>query len=208
LPLKRGIDLIVSIIILIVSLPLWLAIAFISRLDSLGPVFYRQKRMGKDGQEFLMWKFRTMVPEAEKIQKKLPNQADGCLFKMDDDPRLTRLGKFLRKSGLDELPQLINVLKGEMSLVGPRPLPTTDLDPKILAHQNPIKHHWQERLKILPGITGYWQVYELNKLSFTQMLIDDRYYLEHWSIWLDLKIIFKTFKVKSKEALAWLVRRN
>ena len=168
---------------------LFALIAVVIRLDSKGKVFYRQKRLGKDGLPFTIYKFRTMYQDADELGAALRHQQDreGLLFKDLNDPRLTRVGRWLRQNSLDELPQLINILRGEMALVGPRPLPQEDTR---------YYEDWQwGRLTVMPGLTGLWQVSGRSRLSAEQMVRLDLYYIEHWSPFLDLFIIAKTFWV-------------
>jgi exopolysaccharide biosynthesis polyprenyl glycosylphosphotransferase len=183
---KRLFDLVVSSLVLIVGLPLWLLIAAAIKLDSRGPVFYRDRRIGLGEQDFEMIKFRTMLAGAEQLQTKLEtrNEASGPLFKIRDDPRLTRVGAVLRRLSLDEVPQALNVLRGEMSLVGPRPLPVRDFDKLEAWHR--------KRYLVLPGITGLWQISGRSELTFDDLVRLDFYYLENWSIWLDITILLKT----------------
>ncbi|MBA2750467.1 MAG: exopolysaccharide biosynthesis polyprenyl glycosylphosphotransferase [Tatlockia sp.] len=192
---KRSIDLCCSIILSIIILPVYLVIALIIKLDSSGVVFFKQERIGLHGQKFKIWKFRTMVSNAEKMQKDLEAKneiKDGILFKMKNDPRITRVGKFLRAYSLDELPQLLNVIIGEMSLVGPRPLPIRDVEKFQISHQ--ISH--LIRQEVLPGITGLWQVSGRSNINnFEDAVKLDINYIENWSLFLDLTILFKTFKV-------------
>ena len=188
---KRGLDIGVSSVLLVVgAIPGLLLLATI-KLDSRGPVFFKQPRVGKNGRRFLMYKFRTMVADADELLRGLEERnekgTDGQLFKMKDDPRITRVGRFLRKWSLDELPQVINVYKGEMSLVGPRP-------PLPREVENYSPEHFC-RLKGLPGMTGLWQVSGRSDLSFDEMVKLDKYYLDNWSVGLDLSIILKTFYV-------------
>lgn len=183
---KRGFDLLVSALVLLVGLPLWLLIALAIKLDSRGPVFFVDRRIGVGEKEFGMLKFRTMVVGALARQPELEseNEAEGALFKMRDDPRVTRVGRFLRRFSLDEIPQVGNVLKGEMSLVGPRPLPLRDY--KLL-------EDWHlRRYGVLPGMTGLWQISGRSGLSFDELVRLDFTYIENWSIWLDISIIVKT----------------
>ncbi|MBA3923852.1 MAG: sugar transferase, partial [Nostocaceae cyanobacterium] len=171
--------------------PLYLCIALLIKLDSPGPIFYKQTRIGLHGHPFKVWKFRTMVMNADKLQKELEarnEMQDGVLFKMKDDPRITTLGKFLRRYSLDEIPQLFNVLFGEMSLVGPRPLPTRDVEKFS-------KHHFI-RHEILPGITGLWQVSGRSDIiDFEKVIRLDVTYMENWSLSLDLQILLQTVRV-------------
>ncbi|HZF58325.1 MAG TPA: sugar transferase [Rubrobacter sp.] len=184
--LKRTLDVAVSVVGLALLSPLFLAVAIAIRLDSPGPVLFRQKRVGADEKVFLCYMFRSMQEEAERRQRELEtlNEAQGPVFKMRDDPRVTRVGRFLRRWSVDELPQLVNVLKGEMSLVGPRPLPVRDFLRMEEAHKR--------RLGAVPGMTGYWQTSGRSDLSFEEMVRLDLYYIENWSLSFDLKIILKT----------------
>jgi exopolysaccharide biosynthesis polyprenyl glycosylphosphotransferase len=184
--LKRTLDAVVSVVGLALLSPLFLAVAVAIRLDSPGPVLFRQKRVGADEKVFLCYMFRSMQEEAERRQRELEalNEAQGPVFKMRDDPRVTRVGRFLRRWSIDELPQLVNVFKGEMSLVGPRPLPVRDFLRMEEAHKR--------RLGAVPGMTGYWQTSGRSDLSFEEMVRLDLYYIENWSLSFDLKIILKT----------------
>jgi exopolysaccharide biosynthesis polyprenyl glycosylphosphotransferase len=183
---KRVFDLVVSTLVLVVGLPLWLLIAAAIKLDSRGPVFYRDRRIGLAEQEFGMIKFRTMRAGAQELQASLEtrNEASGALFKMRVDPRVTRVGAVLRRLSLDEVPQVLNVIRGEMSLVGPRPLPVRDYDRLESWHR--------KRYLVLPGITGLWQISGRSALTFDDLVRLDFYYLENWSIWLDVTILLKT----------------
>jgi len=183
---KRVFDLAVATLVVLIGLPLWLAIALAIKLDSRGPVFYRDRRIGLAEREFGMIKFRTMLHGAEQLQTRLErrNEASGALFKIRDDPRVTRVGALLRRLSLDELPQALNVLRGEMSLVGPRPLPIRDYDKLEAWHR--------KRYLVLPGITGLWQISGRSELTFDDLVRLDFYYLENWSIWLDITILLKT----------------
>lgn len=184
--IKRFMDLIGGLIAAIVAAPLMLLIAMLIRIDSPGPVIFRQKRIGRGGNTFVVFKFRTMRVGAEEEQQKLSslNEADGPLFKIRNDPRHTRIGRWLRRISLDELPQLLNVLRGEMSLVGPRPPMVSEVE------------HYQDwhkqRLQVSPGLTGLWQVSGRSELSFDEQCMLDIYYIENWSPWLDLWIMLKT----------------
>lgn len=188
---KRCFDFLASVLFLAVTFPIYLAIALLIKLDSPGPVFFRQTRIGLQNRPFRVWKFRTMVENASELQKELESKnenRDGVLFKMKDDPRVTRVGKFLRRYSLDELPQIFNVLVGEMSFVGPRPLPTRDVE-KFSEHDF-IRH------AVLPGITGMWQVSGRSDIvNFEEVLRLDMVYIKDWSLWLDLKIILQTVRV-------------
>jgi lipopolysaccharide/colanic/teichoic acid biosynthesis glycosyltransferase len=156
------------------------------KLDSRGPIFFVDRRIGVGEREFGMLKFRTMVAGAEALQPGLEdeNEAEGALFKIREDPRVTRVGKLLRRLSLDEIPQVVNVLKGEMSLVGPRPLPLRDYR---------LLQDWHRtRYRVLPGMTGLWQISGRSGLTFDDLVRLDFTYLENWSIWLDISIIAKT----------------
>jgi exopolysaccharide biosynthesis polyprenyl glycosylphosphotransferase len=189
--LKRTFDLTTAVLLLIVFAPIYAAIALLIKLDSPGPVFYRQTRVGLHGTYFKAWKFRTMVVNADQLQKQLEAQnemKDGILFKLKDDPRITRVGKILRQYSLDELPQLFNVLLGEMSLVGPRPLPVRDVEK--------FSQHHYVRHEVLPGITGLWQVSGRSNIDdFENVIHLDLAYIQNWSLGLDLRILLKTVKV-------------
>ncbi len=183
---KRSFDLVVSGVLVVVGLPLWLLIALAIKLDSRGPILYRDVRVGVGEREFGMLKFRTMVADAAEQQPSLEeqNEAEGALFKIRDDPRVTRVGRALRRLSIDELPQLLNVLRGQMSLVGPRPLPRRD-------HELLADWHRARNL-VLPGMTGLWQISGRSGLSFEDLVRLDFTYLENWSIWLDITILAKT----------------
>ena len=184
--LKRTFDLAVSVLVVVIGLPLWLAIAAAIKLDSRGPVFFRDRRVGLDEREFEMIKFRTMYEDAPARQARLEaaNEAEGALFKLRDDPRVTRVGRFLRRFSLDEAPQVLNVLRREMSLVGPRPLPIRDYE---------LLEPWhRKRYLVLPGMTGLWQIAGRADLGFDDLVRLDFYYLENWSIWLDISILLRT----------------
>jgi exopolysaccharide biosynthesis polyprenyl glycosylphosphotransferase len=184
--LKRTFDLAASVAVLVAGLPLWLLIAAGVTLTSPGPVFYRDRRVGLGEREFGMLKFRTMYADAAEHQAYLEhvNEASGPLFKMRRDPRVTPLGALLRRFSLDEVPQLLNVLRGEMSLVGPRPLPLRDFDQ--------LEDWHRKRYNVLPGITGLWQISGRSNLSFDDLVRLDFYYLENWSLWMDISILVKT----------------
>ena len=184
--LKRAFDIAVSVLVALLGLPIWLLLALAIKLDSRGPVFYVDHRVGVGERDFPMFKFRTMVSGAERLQVELEelNEAGGALFKIRDDPRVTRVGGLLRRLSLDELPQVLNVLRGEMSLVGPRPLPLRDY--------RRLEDWHRQRYNVLPGITGLWQISGRSNLTFDDLVRLDFYYLESWSIWLDISIIVKT----------------
>lgn len=182
--LKRGLDLLISFFGLLILAPVFLLIALAIKLDSPGPVFFRQERVGKNERLFKIFKFRTMVEGAQ--------EKGAGVFVEEEDPRITRTGKFLRNTSLDELPQLINILKGEMSLVGPRP---------TLRYQVENYDERQKgRLKVRPGVTGWAQVHGRSALSWPERIELDLWYIENWSWWLDLKILFKTARVALKKA--------
>ena len=183
---KRTLDLILSAVGLLVSLPVWLLVAAAIKLTSPGPVLFHQERVGRHGERFTMLKFRTMVLDAERRLEALRdrNEADGVLFKLRQDPRVTSIGRWLRRWSLDELPQLVNILKGEMSVVGPRP----PLPQEVAAYED-----WQlDRLEVPPGLTGLWQVNGRSRLTFDEYVRLDLYYIENWSLAYDLFIIAKT----------------
>jgi exopolysaccharide biosynthesis polyprenyl glycosylphosphotransferase len=183
---KRTFDLAVSALVVVAGLPLWLTIAAAIKLTSRGPVFYRDPRIGLGERTFGMFKFRTMVEGAAERQAELEraNEAEGALFKIRDDPRVTPVGALLRRLSIDELPNMLNVLRGEMSLVGPRPLPLRD---------HALLDDWhRKRSHVLPGMTGLWQISGRSDLSFDDLVRLDFYYLENWSIWLDISILAKT----------------
>jgi exopolysaccharide biosynthesis polyprenyl glycosylphosphotransferase len=183
---KRGFDIVVSFLVVLLGLPFWVAIAIAIKLTSKGPVFYRDQRVGLNEREFGMIKFRTMYADAAERQAELEgaNEAEGALFKLRDDPRVTPVGRFLRRLSIDEVPQVLNVLRGQMSLVGPRPLPLRDFE---------LLEPWhRKRYLVLPGMTGLWQVAGRADLGFDDLVRLDFYYLENWSIWLDISILFRT----------------
>jgi len=183
---KRSFDIVVSTVVVVVGLPVWGAIAAAIKLTSAGPVFYRDQRIGLGDRPFGMMKFRTMYADAADRQAALEaeNEASGPLFKIKDDPRVTRIGRVLRRFSLDEMPQVLNVLWGEMSLVGPRPLPIRDYEQ--------LQEWHRKRYLVLPGMTGLWQVSGRIDLSFDDLVRLDFYYIENWSIWLDISILAKT----------------
>jgi lipopolysaccharide/colanic/teichoic acid biosynthesis glycosyltransferase len=184
--LKRGFDLIGATLGLIVLAPLMAMIAIAIKLDSRGPIIFRQPRMGKDDEIFRIFKFRTMVADADAQRAALAhrNEAGNGLFKIEDDPRITRVGRFLRRTSLDELAQLLNVLRGDMSLVGPRPL-VLDEDCRI--------EGWQRRRMMLPpGATGMWQILGSARIPMSEMVKIDYLYGANWSLWLDIKILLRT----------------
>lgn len=183
---KRVIDAAVSLLVLILLFPLMAVIAVLIKLTSPGPIFFTQKRVGMNQRQFKLYKFRSMVADAEERKLALQhlNERDGPAFKMENDPRTTKIGSFIRKTSIDELPQLFNVLSGEMSLVGPRPpLP-----------EEVKRYEWlfRKRLSVKPGVTCIWQISGRNNISFERWMKMDHEYIENWSLWLDLKILVKT----------------
>jgi exopolysaccharide biosynthesis polyprenyl glycosylphosphotransferase len=189
--IKRIFDFCCAALFIVFASPIYLLIALLIKLDSPGPIFYKQTRIGLHSKPFKVWKFRTMVTNADKLQRELEamnESKDGILFKIKNDPRITRVGRILRQYSLDELPQIFNVLLGEMSFVGPRPLPTRDVD-KFAEHHF-IRH------EVLPGITGMWQVSGRSDIdNFEDVVRLDLSYIENWSLWLDLRILLQTFNV-------------
>lgn len=187
---KRLLDLVVSILGLILFSPLFVVVALVIKLeDPTGPIFFRQLRVGENGRTFSMYKFRSMVHNADALIDTLVEQNDveGAMFKMKNDPRVTRVGTLIRKTSIDEFPQLINVLKGEMSLVGPRP----PLPREVIIYTN----FDMQRLFIKPGCTGLWQVSGRSLLSFEEMVKLDLHYIKNRSLLLDFTLILKTFRV-------------
>jgi exopolysaccharide biosynthesis polyprenyl glycosylphosphotransferase len=184
--IKRGFDLAGSGALLVLLSPLFLAIAVTIRVTSAGSVFFRQTRVGRDGRPFQMLKFRSMVVDAEERKRSLweLNEADG-LFKIDNDPRVTRIGRLLRRTWLDELPQLLNVWRGEMSLVGPRPL--------VLDEDQLIQGWYRKRLDLTPGMTGPWQILGAARVPLREMVAIDYLYVANWSLWGDVKVLLRTF---------------
>lgn len=185
---KRAFDFVTSLLLLLVLSPILIGLALAVRLDSKGPIFFRQTRVGVNGTLFKMTKFRSMVVDAEAQLAKLEraNEGSGVLFKMKDDPRITKVGKFIRRYSLDELPQLFDVLLGHMSLVGPRP----PLPKEVEAYE----HHVHRRLNVKPGITGPWQVGGRSNLSWEESVRKDLYYVENWSLSGDLVILLRTVR--------------
>jgi exopolysaccharide biosynthesis polyprenyl glycosylphosphotransferase len=184
--LKRSFDIAVASFVTLLGLPAWLTLAGLVKVTSPGPVFYRQERVGKGGETFKMYKFRTMVVDADKRMAELreQNEADGPIFKIKHDPRVTSVGRWMRKFSLDEFPQLLNVLKGEMSLVGPRPPLPSEADAYT-------ERHWR-RLEVLPGMTGLWQVSGRSDLTFEEMIRLDLYYIQNWSVRFDVTMLLRT----------------
>ena len=187
---KRLFDVIASTIAVVLLSPVFLIIAICIKVnDPKGPVFYSQTRVGKDGKQFKMFKFRSMVTNADELLAKLQaqNEIDGAMFKMKNDPRITKVGRVIRKYSLDELPQLINVIGGSMSTVGPRP--------PLVSEVEQYTAYDQQRLMVKPGATGMWQVGGRNDVDFAEMVELDLTYIQERSVWLDLKIMFETVKV-------------
>jgi exopolysaccharide biosynthesis polyprenyl glycosylphosphotransferase len=186
--LKRALDLVVALPALIVTAPLMLGVAVAIKLDSKGPVLFRQDRVGRRGREFRLLKFRTMQADAESRREALMAESrDPDWLLLDRDPRISRIGRFLRRVSLDELPQLINVVRGEMSMVGPRPLMEDD-DRRV--------HGWaRSRLDLTPGLTGLWQVLGRTSIPFEEMVKLDYLYVSNWSLWEDIRLILRTFSV-------------
>jgi exopolysaccharide biosynthesis polyprenyl glycosylphosphotransferase len=183
---KRSFDIIVSTVILVLTSPAWLVVAALVKATSPGPVFFRQVRTGRNEQPFNMMKFRTMVRDAESLRSEFDhlNEVDGPLFKIQDDPRVTRVGRFLRRTSLDEFPQLINVWKGDMSLVGPRPF--------VVSEAMKIEGWARKRFEARPGMTGLWQVSGRNELSHLELCRLDYLYVASWSFWWDMQILWQT----------------
>jgi lipopolysaccharide/colanic/teichoic acid biosynthesis glycosyltransferase len=183
---KRAFDLVGASLGLLAISPLMIAFAIAIKLDSRGPVFFRQLRVGKHGRRFEMLKFRTMVLEADAMKDSLRelNEAQEGLFKIAEDPRVTRVGRFLRRTALDELPQLFNIVGGEMSLVGPRPL--------VIEEDRRIEGWHRRRLELMPGMTGPWQILGPARVPLKEMVALDYLYVANWSLWTDVKILLRT----------------
>ena len=184
--LKKILDIAVSGGALILLSPLMVAIAIAIKVTSRGPIFFSQERVGMNQRKFRLYKFRSMVIDAEELKKGLAdlNEQDGCAFKIKNDPRVTRVGSFLRRTSLDEFPQLLNVLRGEMSLVGPRP----PLPDEVSRYQ----WNFRRRLSVKPGITCFWQISGRNNISFNRWVEMDKDYIDNWSLLLDIKILLRT----------------
>lgn len=186
--IKRFFDFILSLIAIILLLPVFLIIAIAIKLDSKGPVFFKHKRIGKNGKMIGVYKFRSMVINAEELMKNFTKEQKEEYeknFKLDNDPRITKVGKFLRKSSLDELPQLLNILIGNMSIVGPRPIVTKELEK--------YGNQKDKFLSVTPGLTGFWQASGRSDVDYDERIKMELYYVDHCSLWLDFKIILKTF---------------
>ncbi|HYE74229.1 MAG TPA: sugar transferase [Blastocatellia bacterium] len=184
---KRTFDILIALALLPLLLPIFLLVAIVIKLDSSGPVFFIQKRIGYKRRRFQLYKFRTMVAGAEEMLKEIEhlNEKEWPIFKIKNDPRMTRVGKWLRRTSIDELPQFINVIKGDLSLVGPRPMSVRDV--------MGLGEDWPERrFSVKPGMTGLWQVSGRSNLSFNQWMQLDLEYVDKWSFALDLKILLKT----------------
>jgi len=185
--IKRTLDILISLTLILLLAPVLLIVAALIKLSSKGPIFFRQKRLGLNKRVFSIYKFRSMVPNAEEMITALEelNEVSGPVFKIKNDPRITPIGKFMRRTSIDELPQLLNILKGEMSLVGPRPLPVRDYEG--------FNQDWQlRRFSVRPGITCLWQVNGRSAIPFEQWMRLDLQYMDEWSLWLDLKILART----------------
>lgn len=207
--LKSILDFFIAIILLLPAVFFSIVVGVIIKLDSKGPIFFKQERYGKENRIFSMYKFRTMVEDAEEQRESLErkNEAKGFLFKLTADPRETKFGRKLRSIGLDEVPQIFNVLKGEMSFIGPRPLPTNDIDfEKLKENQNQYRQ-WEIRKKMRPGITGLWQV-NPGDHSFEEMLNMDERYVTKYSYVSDLNIFFKTIMMALRGVLPKLFVRT
>jgi exopolysaccharide biosynthesis polyprenyl glycosylphosphotransferase len=183
---KRAFDVAGATACLLAMAPLMVVVALAIKLESRGPVFFRQQRVGRHGSRFQMVKFRTMVDDAEALKASLADRNEACegLFKIADDPRVTRVGRLLRTSALDELPQLLNVLRGEMSLVGPRPL--------VIEEDQRIEGWHRRRLELTPGMTGQWQILGATRVPMREMVAIDYLYVANWSLWTDVKILLRT----------------
>ena len=182
-------DIVFSIFLLTVLSPIMLIIALIIKLTSKGPIMFKQNRSGLNGRQFTLYKFRSMIVGAEVKKRELmrANEMDGPVFKIKHDPRITTIGRIIRKTSMDELPQLFNVLKGDMSIVGPRPPLPVEVE---------LYQLWQRRrLSLKPGLTCIWQVSGRNNIKFERWMEMDLEYIDNWSLWLDLKILFRTFFV-------------
>jgi exopolysaccharide biosynthesis polyprenyl glycosylphosphotransferase len=190
---KRILDIVVSGTLIVLLTPVFLVICLAIKLGSKGPVLFVQDRIGLNKRRFPLYKFRTMVTDAEARQGDLEhlNEASGPVFKIENDPRITQLGSFLRRSSLDELPQLTNVFLGDMSLVGPRPLPVRDYEG--------FNEDWhRRRFSVRPGLTCLWQIQGRSRVTFERWMELDMQYIDEWSLWLDIKILAKTVPVVIK----------
>lgn len=186
---KRTMDIVCSLTGLIILSPIFLIVGIIIKIETQGPILFSQERIGIFGKKFRMYKFRSMVVNAEDLKEKLSdkNEMSGPMFKMKEDPRVTKVGKFIRKTSIDEIPQLINILKGEMSLVGPRP--------SLPKEVKEFEKWMMERLEVKPGLTCYWQVSGRNDIDFNDWMKLDIKYVRERSLLIDIKLVFKTFFV-------------
>lgn len=186
---KRALDVIASFLGLVILSPILLIVAILIKLESKGPAIFAQSRIGLNGKEFKMYKFRSMVQNAEELKEKLAkqNEMSGPMFKIKNDPRVTKVGKFIRKTSIDELPQLLNILKGDMTLVGPRP--------SLQREVEKFESWMLKRLEVKPGLTCYWQVSGRNNIDFYEWMKLDLKYVNDMGFWLDIKLIFKTVAV-------------
>ena len=184
--IKRFFDIVLSLIALVILFPLFLVVGLAIKFESPGPVIYAQERVGKNGKHFVLYKFRSMCQDADKklTELKNKNEADGPVFKIAEDPRVTNVGRFIRKNSIDEFPQLINIIKGDMSIVGPRP----PLPCEVKQYTSQQMH----RLDVKPGLTCYWQISGRSDISFQRWVELDLKYINECSLWTDLKIIIKT----------------
>ncbi|NCG21592.1 MAG: exopolysaccharide biosynthesis polyprenyl glycosylphosphotransferase [Rhodobacterales bacterium] len=181
---KRAIDLLFASVLLVLSAPIVTVAAIAIRLEDSGPAWFVQQRVGQHGRSFPMFKLRSMVPNAHALRKTLQSDEPGPIFKLNQDPRVTTVGRFLRRTSIDELPQLLNVIRGEMSLVGPRP----PLPEEVIQYEP-----WQlRRLSVPPGLTGMWQVSGRANIQFNEWMALDLHYVDHWTLWLDLKLLLRT----------------
>ena len=189
---KRIFDIVIASIAIILLSPLFVLIIILIKFESPGGILYHSRRYGRRGKQFVMYKFRSMVSNADQVLQQIrhQNEVDGPIFKIKKDPRITSFGKFLRKYSIDEMPQLFNVIKGDMSLVGPRPLPTEQIEKEDLRQL--------QRLEVRPGITGLWQIRGRSDISFERLVRWDIWYINNWSFWLDLKILLQTIPVVLK----------
>jgi exopolysaccharide biosynthesis polyprenyl glycosylphosphotransferase len=187
--IKRGFDLVVSALALAALAPVLVAIAVALKVDSPGPVLFRQRRIGRNGEEFEMLKFRSMVDGADHLKEELRSFNEGAagLFKISRDPRITTVGRILRRWSLDELPQLFNVLRGEMALVGPRPL--------VPEEDQQVEGWYRRRLDVAPGMTGHWQVLGASRIPLDEMVKLDYLYVANWSVWNDIRLLLRTMPV-------------
>ena len=184
---KRVFDIILSVLALILLSPVFLIIAICIKCDSRGPVFFKHHRIGKNGKPFGMYKFRSMVCDADKLFETLPDEMKREFeesYKITNDPRITKIGKFLRETSLDELPQFLNVIKGDLSLVGPRPIIEVELEK--------YGENKDKFLSVIPGITGYWQANGRSAVTYEQRMEMELYYVDNASLWLDIKVLFQT----------------